>query len=213
MNGRYWVHNKLPQIYTVIAYICIGKVAWIAVYICGNLWNALFIAERLTWTDWWIIWYYSTFILAVSSCDMTLISRLFILFSEFRIRFFLKSGSGQFRSYPVFGIYHFQKLLSYFSSFIFSWIVISEPTLIICVLNSDEDWPYLETKSGSNPARRKGSNTQKTWDPDVHKDPESDPSRKIGSGFVRQVTRDPDELWKKRILNVAFYFLGINEFF
>ena len=29
----YWVPQKLPQIYTVIAYICIGKVAWFAVYI------------------------------------------------------------------------------------------------------------------------------------------------------------------------------------
>ena len=34
--GTYWVPQKLPQIYTVIAYICIGKVAWFAVYICGN---------------------------------------------------------------------------------------------------------------------------------------------------------------------------------
>ena len=39
----YWVPQKLPQIYTVIAYICIGKVAWFAVYICGNIWNALYI--------------------------------------------------------------------------------------------------------------------------------------------------------------------------
>ena len=28
-----------------IAYICIGKVAWFAVYICGNLWNAQYIGE------------------------------------------------------------------------------------------------------------------------------------------------------------------------
>ena len=35
----YWVPQKLPQIYTVIAYICIEKVAWFEVYIYGNLWN------------------------------------------------------------------------------------------------------------------------------------------------------------------------------
>ena len=34
--------RNLPQIYTVIAYICIGKVAWFSVYICSNLWNALY---------------------------------------------------------------------------------------------------------------------------------------------------------------------------
>ena len=39
---RYWVHQKLPQIYTVISYKCVGKVAWFALYICGNLWNALY---------------------------------------------------------------------------------------------------------------------------------------------------------------------------
>ena len=36
----YWVPQRLPQIFTVIMYIWIGKVAWFAVYICGNLWNA-----------------------------------------------------------------------------------------------------------------------------------------------------------------------------
>ena len=34
---HYWVPQKIPQIYTVIAYICIGKVARFAVYIRGNL--------------------------------------------------------------------------------------------------------------------------------------------------------------------------------
>ena len=34
----YWVTHKLPQIRTVILRICIGKVAWSAVYICGNFW-------------------------------------------------------------------------------------------------------------------------------------------------------------------------------
>ena len=34
--------QKLQQIYIVIAYICIGKVAWFAVYICGDIWNALY---------------------------------------------------------------------------------------------------------------------------------------------------------------------------
>ena len=34
----YWVTLKLPQICTVSLRICIGKVAWFAVYICGNFW-------------------------------------------------------------------------------------------------------------------------------------------------------------------------------
>ena len=34
----YWVTQKLPQICTVILRIRIGKVAWFAVYICGNFW-------------------------------------------------------------------------------------------------------------------------------------------------------------------------------
>ena len=34
----YWVTQKLPQICTVILRICIGKVAWFAVYIFGNFW-------------------------------------------------------------------------------------------------------------------------------------------------------------------------------
>ena len=38
-----WVPQKLPQIYTLIACICIGKVARFAVYICGNIWNAQYI--------------------------------------------------------------------------------------------------------------------------------------------------------------------------
>ena len=35
---RYWVTQKLPQICTVFLRIRIGKVAWFAVYICGNFW-------------------------------------------------------------------------------------------------------------------------------------------------------------------------------
>ena len=35
---NYWVTRKLPQICTVIFRIRIGKVAWFAVYICGNFW-------------------------------------------------------------------------------------------------------------------------------------------------------------------------------
>ena len=35
---NYWVTQKLPQIFTVIFRICIGKVAWFAVYICDNFW-------------------------------------------------------------------------------------------------------------------------------------------------------------------------------
>ena len=34
----YWVTQKLPQTCTVILRICIGKVSWFAVYICGNFW-------------------------------------------------------------------------------------------------------------------------------------------------------------------------------
>ena len=36
----YWGPQKLPQICTLISYICIGKVAGFEVYICGNIWNA-----------------------------------------------------------------------------------------------------------------------------------------------------------------------------
>ena len=39
----YWVSQKSSQIYTVIAYICIGKVAWFEVYICGNIWNTYYL--------------------------------------------------------------------------------------------------------------------------------------------------------------------------
>ena len=39
----YWVTQNLPLIYTVIAHICTGKVAWFAVNICGNLWNNLYV--------------------------------------------------------------------------------------------------------------------------------------------------------------------------
>ena len=37
---NYWVTQKLPQICTVILRIRNGKVAWFAVYICGNFWVA-----------------------------------------------------------------------------------------------------------------------------------------------------------------------------
>ena len=39
--GLATVFHILPQIYTVIAYICIGKVAWFPVYVFGNLWNTV----------------------------------------------------------------------------------------------------------------------------------------------------------------------------
>ena len=39
----YWVTQKLPQIYTVILRIRIGKVAWFAVYIYGNFWVTQYI--------------------------------------------------------------------------------------------------------------------------------------------------------------------------
>ena len=41
--SNYWVTQKLPQIDTVIAYICIGMDTQFAVYICGNIWKAQFI--------------------------------------------------------------------------------------------------------------------------------------------------------------------------
>ena len=34
----YWVTQKLPQICTVLLRICIGRVAWFAVYMGGNFW-------------------------------------------------------------------------------------------------------------------------------------------------------------------------------
>ena len=36
---KFWGPHNLPQIYIVIVYNCIGKVAGFAVYICGNLWG------------------------------------------------------------------------------------------------------------------------------------------------------------------------------
>ena len=41
LPSRYWVPQKLPQIYTVIAYNCIGKVAWSAVYIFAVIYGTL----------------------------------------------------------------------------------------------------------------------------------------------------------------------------
>ena len=47
----YWVPQKLPQIWTVIVCICIGKVAWFAVYICAKymkrLVSLVFVGSRL----------------------------------------------------------------------------------------------------------------------------------------------------------------------
>ena len=40
LQGYYWVPQKLPQIYTVIVYIFIGKVELFAVYNCANIWKA-----------------------------------------------------------------------------------------------------------------------------------------------------------------------------
>ena len=39
----YWVTQKLPQTCTVIVRIRFGKVAWFAVYICGNFWVTQYI--------------------------------------------------------------------------------------------------------------------------------------------------------------------------
>ena len=47
-KGTNLVPQKLPQIYAVIAYICIGKVAWFALYIFGNIWNALYIKIQIS---------------------------------------------------------------------------------------------------------------------------------------------------------------------
>ena len=45
----YRLPQKYLQIYTVIAYICIWKVAWFAVYICDNIWNTLYVSKYATW--------------------------------------------------------------------------------------------------------------------------------------------------------------------
>ena len=44
----YWVTQKLPQICTAILRICIGQVAWFAVYICSNFWVTQFIYITIT---------------------------------------------------------------------------------------------------------------------------------------------------------------------
>ena len=48
IKWTYWLPQKLPQIYTVIASIRIGKVAWCAVYICGNFW----VTQYNNWIHW-----------------------------------------------------------------------------------------------------------------------------------------------------------------
>ena len=46
-DSQYWVPQKLPPIYAVISYICMGKVAWYyAVYICGNICHAIYVYSR-----------------------------------------------------------------------------------------------------------------------------------------------------------------------
>ena len=46
-NRTYWVTQKLPQICTVILRICIGKVAWFAVCICGNFWVTQYLLQLI----------------------------------------------------------------------------------------------------------------------------------------------------------------------
>ena len=41
-----WVTQKLPQICSAILRICIGNVAWFAVYTCGNFWVTQYILGR-----------------------------------------------------------------------------------------------------------------------------------------------------------------------
>ena len=43
----YWVPQQLPKIYAVIAYICIGKVAWFAIYNCGYIWNMYYHCRKI----------------------------------------------------------------------------------------------------------------------------------------------------------------------
>ena len=45
-NLMYWVTQKFPQICTDILRICIGKVTWFAVYICGNFWVTQYMATK-----------------------------------------------------------------------------------------------------------------------------------------------------------------------
>ena len=47
-NSVYWVPQKLPQIYTVIAYICIEKVARFAVYTGYPFFYIRYPAGRIT---------------------------------------------------------------------------------------------------------------------------------------------------------------------
>ena len=48
-----WETLNLPQIFTVISRICIGKVAWFAVYICGNFWvtQYVYVGTKAIWID------------------------------------------------------------------------------------------------------------------------------------------------------------------
>ena len=48
----YWVTQKLPQICTVILRIRIGKVAWFAVYICGNFWVTQYSINYRSYIKW-----------------------------------------------------------------------------------------------------------------------------------------------------------------
>jgi len=57
---------KLPEIYTLIVYICFGKVAWLAEYICANIWNAVTIFIKFG-TILFTLRYKGTFVISVHS--------------------------------------------------------------------------------------------------------------------------------------------------
>ena len=60
IHNIYWVTQKLPQICTVILRISIGKVAWFAVYICGNIWTTQYADSRGIFRQWSLSGFYST---------------------------------------------------------------------------------------------------------------------------------------------------------
>ena len=54
-NLMYWATQKLPQICTEILRICIGKVAWFAVYICDNFWVTQYVPHMNTYFSFSVV--------------------------------------------------------------------------------------------------------------------------------------------------------------
>ena len=83
----------------VIAYICIGKVEWFALYICGNIWYCLVLYMTISpytssflWHNCWCVRYYRLSlclcvflsVYCFSNCLFFLIGRLLLLFRVLR---------------------------------------------------------------------------------------------------------------------------------